>query len=95
VIRAVRPGIGHLHGARSPFDVHTTEKSFWPCSGTASAPRTPGAGQTVVAQETDPVGDTYWVQSTDAPTPAAGTKVTINDTAPTRDRWDLALVAIS
>ena len=40
------------------------------------------------------VGDTYWTQRRSATTPAAGTPVTINDTAPTGDRWNLSLVEI-
>ena len=40
------------------------------------------------------VGDTYWVQSRTAPTPAAGTRVTVNDTAPTKDMWNPALVEV-
>lgn len=56
--------------------------------------RTPGAGQTVVDQYLASVGDTYWVQRQNSATPNAGTAVTINDTAPTSDRWDLAVVEI-
>jgi hypothetical protein len=40
------------------------------------------------------VGDTYWVQRTTAATPVAGTAVTINDTAPTGDRWNLTIVEV-
>jgi hypothetical protein len=40
------------------------------------------------------VGDTMWVQSMTAPTPTAGTVVTINDTAPTNDRWNLSTVEV-
>jgi hypothetical protein len=40
------------------------------------------------------VGDTYWVQRQNAATPAAGTSVTINDTAPTGDRYNLVVVEI-
>lgn len=56
--------------------------------------RTPGPNQTLVSQVPDPTGDTYWVQSTTAPTASAGTVVTINDTAPTTDRWNLELIEI-
>ncbi len=56
--------------------------------------RTAGSGQTVVDQYFAPVGDTYWMQRQNAATPAAGTAVTINDTAPTSDRWDLAAVEV-
>jgi hypothetical protein len=59
-----------------------------------SIPRTPGSGQKVIHQATDSVGDTYWVQATDAITPTKGTSVTINDTAPTTDPYNLVLVEI-
>jgi IgGFc binding protein len=59
-----------------------------------SKARTPGPGQTVVHSATDSVGDTYWVQATNAPTPTSGTMVTINDTAPTGDPFNLVLVEI-
>jgi hypothetical protein len=56
--------------------------------------RTLGPNQTLVSEATDPAGDTYWVQSTTAHTASAGTPVTINDTAPTNDRWNLELIEI-
>ncbi|WP_158867385.1 galactose oxidase-like domain-containing protein [Leifsonia sp. AG29] len=56
--------------------------------------RTVGTGQTLVDQYLSPSGDTYWLQRTNAVTPTAGTAVTINDTAPTTDMWDLALVEV-
>jgi hypothetical protein len=57
--------------------------------------RTPGPGQSLVHQWLDTVvGDTYWVQAQNTPTAAAGTVVQINDTAPTKDRWNLAAVEI-
>jgi chitodextrinase len=58
------------------------------------ASRTVGPGQTLVDQFLSPSGDTFWVQRQTAPTPNAGTTVTINDTVPTGDRWDLALVEV-
>jgi hypothetical protein len=39
-------------------------------------------------------GDTYWTQSAAAPTPNAGTAVSIADTAPTTDRFNLSAVEI-
>jgi fibronectin type 3 domain-containing protein len=60
---------------------------------TATA-HTVGTGQTRVDQYLAPVGDTYWVQRQTNPTATAGTSVTINDTAPTADQWDLALIEI-
>ena len=56
--------------------------------------RTVGPGQTKVDEFLTPSGDTLWVQRQTNPTTAAGTTVTINDTAPTADRWNLALVEI-
>jgi hypothetical protein len=56
--------------------------------------RTLGSGQTLMHQFLTPSGDTYWVQMTSVPTPAAGTTVTINDTAPTTDRYNLAIAEV-
>jgi hypothetical protein len=56
--------------------------------------RTPGAGQALVHQYLTATGDTYWVQRQNAPTPLSGTSVTINDTAPTGDRYNLAICEI-
>src|SRR5262245_17877432 len=56
--------------------------------------RTVGSGQTMVHQYLPPVGDTYWVQRRTAATAAAGTTVTISDTAPTSDRFNLAACEI-
>jgi Glycosyl hydrolases family 16/Carboxypeptidase regulatory-like domain len=56
--------------------------------------RTPASGQSLVSQFLTILGDTYWVQMQNAPTPAAGTTVLINDTAPTGDRFNLSLVEI-
>ncbi|MFZ1924590.1 MAG: Ig-like domain-containing protein [Solirubrobacteraceae bacterium] len=60
----------------------------------ASIPRTAGPSQTLVHQATDSVGDTYWVQSQSAITPTAGTSVTINDPAPTKDPFNMVPVEI-
>jgi fibronectin type 3 domain-containing protein len=59
-----------------------------------AVPRTVGAAQSLIDQYLAPVGDTYWVQRQTNATAAAGTLVTINDTAPTNDKWDLALIEI-
>jgi hypothetical protein len=56
--------------------------------------RTLGSGQTLIHQYLTPAGDTYWVQMRSITTPASGTTVTINDTAPTNDRWNLAICEI-
>jgi hypothetical protein len=59
-----------------------------------TAQRTPGAGQLLVHQTGDRAGDTYWVQATKRATKAAGTKVTINDSKPGADPYNLVLVEI-
>ena len=41
-----------------------------------------------------PTQDTYWVQRENSTTPASGTPVTINDTAPTGDRYNLSIVEV-
>jgi beta-lactam-binding protein with PASTA domain len=57
--------------------------------------RTVGSGQTMIHQYVDSVtGDTYWVQRRTAVVATSGTSVTINDTAPTIDRWNYASVEI-
>jgi hypothetical protein len=53
-----------------------------------------GAGQTLVHQYLSPVGDTFWMQRQSAVTPVSGTTVTINDTSPTGDQYDLAIVEV-
>ena len=39
-------------------------------------------------------GDTYWSQYTNHPTGKAGTRVSVRDTAPTNDDWNLAAVEL-
>jgi chitodextrinase len=56
--------------------------------------RTLGAGQALVDQYFSPGGDTYWTQRRDAPTPSAGSSVTLDDMAPATDRWNLSAVEV-
>jgi rhamnogalacturonyl hydrolase YesR len=56
--------------------------------------RTLGPDQTLVHQDLAPTGDTYWVQRQTSSTPVSGTVVTINDTAPTSDRYNLSICEI-
>jgi hypothetical protein len=39
-------------------------------------------------------GDTFWVQARIGTVPTVGTLITLNDTAPTNDRWNFAIVEI-
>jgi hypothetical protein len=56
--------------------------------------RTVGANQGMVHQYLATIGDTYWVQRQTATTPTAGTVVSINDTAPTGDRYNLTICEV-
>jgi hypothetical protein len=57
--------------------------------------RTLGTSQTMTHQWIDSgTGDTFWVQSGSGAVTASGTSVTLNDTAPTNDRWNFARVEV-
>jgi Domain of unknown function (DUF1929)/Bacterial Ig domain/Glyoxal oxidase N-terminus/Galactose oxidase, central domain/Kelch motif len=57
--------------------------------------RTPGTGQVLVHQWVETAtGDTFWVQRISGYNGAAGAVVTVNDTAPTGDRWNLTAVEV-
>ena len=56
--------------------------------------RTPGPAQRLVHQYLASIGDTYWVQQRNTATAVAGTNVTINDTAPATDRYNLSICEI-
>ena len=56
--------------------------------------RTLGPNQTLIHQYLSTNGDTYWVQMQTNPIPLSGTTVTINDTAPATDRYNLSIVEI-
>jgi hypothetical protein len=56
--------------------------------------RTVPANQTMVNQYLATVGDTYWVQRQNGQTGLSGTTVTINDTGPMADRYNLTIVEV-
>ena len=60
----------------------------------AAAARTVGPNQTKVDEYLAPVGDTFWVQRQTSTNALSGVQATLNDTAPTNDRWNLAAVEI-
>jgi hypothetical protein len=61
----------------------------------AAIPRTPAAGQVLQHQWVDNgVGDTFWMQSLAAKTPTAGSSVTLSDTAPTSNQWNMVAVEV-
>ena len=55
---------------------------------------TVSTSQALVRQFLSSGGDTHWVHQQTAATPLSGTTVTINDTAPTGDRYNLAICEI-
>lgn len=58
--------------------------------------RTLPAGWVILNQYLDTVsGDAFWSQYTNVPVPAAGTQVTVSDTAPTTDQWNLVAVELT
>ena len=60
----------------------------------AATARTVGSNQTMVRQYLAPIGKTMWLQRRTAPTALSGTSVTINDVAPTTDRYNLSVVEV-
>lgn len=79
--------------------ITTTQDSSWVWGvgfdWASATKRTPGAGQAVFTENQDTIDkNDNWVQSTINPTSAGGTSVTINDTAPTTDPYNLALVEV-
>jgi len=96
-------GIGAAQGFASPSgapsgSIATTQSNSWVWGvgfdWLFAKRRTVGPGQKLFSQNLDWANNTHWVQSTASPTPTAGTTVTLNDTAPTSDPYDLALVEI-
>src|SRR5207248_6584693 len=60
-----------------------------------AATRTLGPGQAPLWQYLDKAtGDTYWTQYLEAPSSAAEQAMTLNDSAPTNHRWNLAAVEV-
>lgn len=63
--------------------------------GTAATARTPNVGQALANQWLDTSGvDTTWVQRVLAPVPTSGTVVSLGDSAPTADSFNLTAVEI-
>ncbi len=56
--------------------------------------RTPLVGQSVVHQVFSSTQDTYWVQRLNAPVPTKGTSVTLGDSAPITDRYNLSICEV-
>ncbi len=61
----------------------------------SASSHTVGSGQTMFDQYLDKTtGDSYWTQYQTNVTATSGTRVTLNNTAPTKDRWNFAAIEI-
>jgi hypothetical protein len=57
--------------------------------------RTLGSGQELLYQDLETgTGDTFWTQYRTSPSTSVGQSLTLNDTAPAGDRWNLAAVEV-
>ncbi|HUK64420.1 MAG TPA: hypothetical protein VLV15_13835, partial [Dongiaceae bacterium] len=91
-------GTGNANPGAPTATLTTTRPGSWVWGVGAdwdhATPRTMGPGQTMVHEYPAAVGDDYWVQRRDTTTPSSGTPVTINDTAPAGDRYNLTIVEV-
>jgi hypothetical protein len=93
-------GVGATGGAAAPsgapaVSLVTSQAGSWVWGvgndWDAAKARVPAVGQVLGHQWVDTgVGDTFWMQNVSNPTPAAGTTVTLTDTAPTTDQYNFA-----
>jgi hypothetical protein len=60
----------------------------------AAVARTPLAGQTITHQDLSSTGDTYWMQNVTAENALKGTRITLGDSAPTADQYNLSACEI-
>ena len=95
-IGAVKSGSGSSGGPTATLV--TTQNNSW-VFGVGNdydnaIAHTVGPNQTMVHQDLASSGDTYWVQRQNSATPLSGTSVTINDTAPTTDRYNFSICEI-
>jgi Abnormal spindle-like microcephaly-assoc'd, ASPM-SPD-2-Hydin len=56
--------------------------------------RTPLTGQSLLNQSYSSTGDSYWVQQVNAQTALKGTQITLGDSAPTSDQYNLSICEI-
>jgi len=92
-------GTGNAATGAPTANLTTTQNNSWVfgvgVDWSNDTARTVGSGQTIVHQDVDSTnGITIWAQRQNSTTPASGTSVTINDTAPTTDEWNLSLAEI-
>jgi Abnormal spindle-like microcephaly-assoc'd, ASPM-SPD-2-Hydin len=56
--------------------------------------RTPMTGQSLINQSFSSTGDTYWVQEVNTQTALTGTQITLGDSAPASDQYNLSICEI-
>jgi len=56
--------------------------------------RIPVSGQSLLHQDLSSTGDTYWVQRLNATTASKGTTVSLGDSSPTTDRYNLSICEV-
>jgi hypothetical protein len=59
-----------------------------------SLSRTPMTGQSLINQSFSSTGDTYWVQQVNTQTALKGTQITLGDSSPTSDQYNLSICEI-
>ena len=87
------------HGGAPSVNVTTIAANSWVFTVGEDYSRdtaiTPGSGQGILQNYLDTTNhDTFWVQNQNQVTAAAGTTVTMGDTDPTLDTWNLAAIEI-
>jgi hypothetical protein len=91
-------GTGNSGGAAPTASLTTTRNYSWVFGvgndWNNAISRTTGINQSLVHQYVASVNDTYWVQAQNSPTTQSGTPVTMDDTAPTGDSYNLSIVEV-
>jgi len=98
----VTGALGRGSGVSAPAaTLTTTRNGSWVIGVgndfSAALARTVDPGQVIVHQDlqsSTAATDTFWVQRTNAPSPLAGTVVTLGDTAPTTDACNLSICEV-
>ena len=91
-------GSGNAKAGAPTASLTTTRNNSW-VFGVGNdwdhpASRTLGPNQAMVHEYMPSVGDTYWAQRMTSVTATSGTRVTINDTAPSGDRYNLTICEV-
>lgn len=91
--------VNHASSGAPTVSLTTTRNGSWVwATGNdwdSNTSRVVGSGQTLADQFVDSYShDTYWSQYQTSPSAPGGTNVTLNDTSPTGDQWNMAAIEI-